>query len=110
MEIAIDDAERNLKNSYGRGSLVHCRVLLICRRMKEAGLHNDSEEVGRQAKLLEKLVDEEHYPLDPPYKVNGHVDQQAVIQSITELDKSNLEALKNGTAPREWNQPPETPK
>jgi len=85
-ETAISDAERQFKNGYGHGAFVHCRVFLFFRRMKEASLRNDSEEVERLAKLLEKLTTDEGYSLEPTYGTKGKVDRQRVIQFITEWD------------------------
>lgn len=85
-ETAISDAEQHLKNGYGHGAFVHCRVFLFSRRMKEASLRNDSEEVERLAKLLEKLTADEHYPLEPTFGTNGKVDRQRVVRFITEWD------------------------
>jgi len=99
-ESAIANAEQYFKNGYKHGTFVHCRVYLICRRIKEASLRNDLEEVERLTMSLEKLVAAEHYPLDPPYRVNGHIDRQEVIRSITEFDKKNLEMLKEAKAGR----------
>jgi len=94
VETAISDAEQHFKNGYGHGAFVHCRVFLFFRRMKEASLRNDSDEVERLTTRLEKLTADEHYSLEPTYGTNGKVDRQRVIRFITEWDAKMIEGLK----------------
>ena len=94
VEAAIDEGERHFKNGYGHETFELCRVILIFRRLRDASLRSDSDEADRQARLLEKFVADRHYPLDPPFLVNGRLDQTEVIRFITRWDKNYLEALK----------------
>jgi hypothetical protein len=97
-EAVIDDAEKHLENGYEHSYFVHARVFTNLRKMKEAGLRNDLQGVERLAQYIEKLSNDENYPLRPPCGTGGRVDRQGAIRFITDWDRDCLQALKESKA------------